>query len=851
MANKNWLIRLYDGVRGTEVNPRVIEKRTSLENPQTPLSYPAEWLLDIFNGGRTDSGIRVSEMTALQVGTVFACVNVISDGVSSLPLHVYQRATIAGRASKQLALDSPLYKLVHLEPNPEMSSAVYFKVAMAHALLWGNTYSELQRNNSGQVIAIWPRNPARTRPIRLLKPILFEGDMLPAGTMMYETSDQMMDSSSFVVDQNPEMMNVGLKRLVLMDNMIHVPGLSLDGRLGQSTVWLARQAFGLALATEKYGAKFFGNGARPAGILTLPNAMEDKAVDTLRRSWAEAHGGENQFKVAVLEQGVKYEKIAATPEEGQMLETRKYEREEICAIFGVPAHMVCAQEKGGKSNVEQSSIEFVLYCLHPWLNRIEQELERKLFSDMGRSAGKYFAKFDTRKLMYPDAAARSTFYSQGKQWGFLNTNMILELEDMNPIADTKVGETFWQPINMQDAGDPQKLGAADQNELDIQKATAVAEHGAQMEQNTAKVTTNLQMKTAQQAHEHSMEAMKEGNKHTMKEGNKHTQVMAKQGLTPSGNKPGSDNTPTPPAGDNTPAAAKAAKRFSNPSEMRAAMQQAMDDGFVFTTAVKDAEGTLYRYLNPDHRELYLRWMPMNYKPDQKPTPVSTSTADGSLASGSDRDNMMDLYAGDVGAMASKDPGAEVRGGTDYVMRHGDTKANDEDVYRGWGEYPIDAQGQADAEKAAEFLKDKGVKKIVTSSLARQKQTADIVSKVLNVPVETDEGFRTLNVGDFTGKRRSEHADRLQKYLDAPTVQIPGGETVQGFEDRSNAAFARARAAGGGTLIITSRSNIFALQGKSTGDEVKVTQPGGVYELTGDKDLKQIFGSSNTDTLAGS
>jgi probable phosphoglycerate mutase len=213
--------------------------------------------------------------------------------------------------------------------------------------------------------------------------------------------------------------------------------------------------------------------------------------------------------------------------------------------------------------------------------------------------------------------------------------------------------------------------------------------------------------------------------------------------------------------------------------------------------------------------------------------------------------MMDLYAGDVGAMASKDPGAEVRGGTDYVMRHGDTKANDEDVYRGWGEYPIDAQGQADAEKAAEFLKDKGVKKIVTSSLARQKQTADIVSKVLNVPVETDEGFRTLNVGDFTGKRRSEHADRLQKYLDAPTVQIPGGETVHGFEDRSNAAFARARAEGGGTLIVTSRSNIFALQGKSTGDEVKVTQPGGVYELTGDKDLRQIFGSSNTDTLAGS
>ena len=110
-----------------------------------------------FNGGRTDSGIRVSEMTALQVGTVFACVNVISDGVSSLPLHVYQRAKIAGRSSKTLAVDSPIYDLVHLQPNPEMTSAVFLKVMMVHDLLWGNAYAEIQRNASNQIIGIWPR----------------------------------------------------------------------------------------------------------------------------------------------------------------------------------------------------------------------------------------------------------------------------------------------------------------------------------------------------------------------------------------------------------------------------------------------------------------------------------------------------------------------------------------------------------------------------------------------------------------------------------------------------------------------------------------------------------------------
>ena len=830
MANR-FITKLFDSIEkyGERNLPPAVEQRTSLENPQTPLSYPAEWLLDIFNGGRTDSGIRVSEMTALQVGTVFACVNVISDGVSSLPLHVYQRAKISGRASKTLALDSPMYKIVHTEPNPEMTSAVFFKVAMIHALLWGNSYSEIERDGSGQICGLWPRNPARTRPIRLLKPIMFEGDLLPGGTLMYETSDQLMDSSSYVVDQNPEMMNVGLRRLVLAENMVHVPGLSLDGRLGQSTVWLARQAFGLALATEKYGAKFFGNGARPSGILTFPNKMEDKQIDTARRSWAEAHGGENQFRVAVLEDGVKYTKIQATPEEGQMLETRKYEREEICAIFGVPAHMVCAQDKGGKSNVEQSSIEFVLYCLHPWLNRWEQEMERKLFSKMGRSASKYFAKFDTRKLMYPDAAARATFYASGKQWGFLNTNIILEMEDINPVEDPKVGETFWMPINMQDAGDPQKLGAEDQNTLDIKKATAVAEHGAQMAQDTAKVTTNLQMKTAQQSHEHTMAQTKVSNSHEL--------AKHKTGIAPPA-APGAPGAPGAPAAGNDagdqPGQAK--RTITDFAEMRSAMETLMEDGFHFRKSEYDDEldGITYTYLHPDHRSVLLTY---------KQGPVAVD--DSSVAAGTGRDNIGELFAGGD----SRDKGPE--GKTDYVLRHGCTKANDEDEYRGWGTYPLDADGKAEALEAAKFLRDKGLIKIVTSSLVRHQQTARIIANELDIPVETDENFRTLNVGDFTGKKRKVYGEKLQEYLDDPSKVIPGGESVDTFIKRNAGAFDKVRADSQRTLVVTSRSNIFGLIGKSTDAEVKIANPGGVYTLNNGNKLTQVLGSDATDTLAGS
>lgn len=423
----------------------------------------------------------MSELTALQVSTVFACVNIISDGVSSLPFHVYQRVKTSDRVAKQLAIDNSVYYLLHHEPNPEMSSSTFLKTLMVHCLLWGNSYTELQRNNAGEVIALWPRNPARTKPIRLLQPLLFHGDLLPTGTLLYETSDAMMDSSTAMVPENPDQQNLGKRRLIHADDMLHIQGLSLDGRLGQDTVWLARQMFGLALATEKFGAKFFGNGARPAGILEIPGKMEDKAIENLRRSWAESHGGENAWKLAVLEQGVKYQKVAATPNEGQMLETRKFVREDIGAFFGVPLHMIGAQEKGGgKTNVEQQSIELVLYCLHPWLNRIEQEFNRKLFPKTGRSASPHFVKFDIRKLMYPDAAARGQFYALGRQWCFLNANDIRELEDFNPITDPKVGETYWMPVNMQDASDPQKLGAQDQAELNIKHAKLLLDHQAKL-----------------------------------------------------------------------------------------------------------------------------------------------------------------------------------------------------------------------------------------------------------------------------------------------------------------------------------------------------------------------------------
>jgi phage portal protein BeeE len=442
------------------------EVRSSLENPQTPLNFPAEWLLDIFNGGRTDSGVRVSPLTALQVGAVFACVNLVSDGVASLPFHVYELLLEGDRHGKKIARNHALFNTLHNEPNSEMTTPVFLKTLMCHALLWGNGYVEIERDGAAAVSALWPRNPAKTRAVRLTKPTTLEGDLLPAGTLLYETTEGfkggLLDQKD--LNQGPELAT-GKPRLILAEDMLHVPGLSLDGRIGQDIVIQARQAIGLSLAAEKYGAKFFGNGARPAGVLEIPNKLDDEALENLRRSWQEGHGGENAWKTAILEQGIKYTKIASTPNEGQLLETRRYQREEIAAIFGVPQHMVAANDKMGKSNVEQSSIEFVLYCLNPWLVRIEKEFQRKLFPKVGRNANKFFPKFDTRRLMYPDAAARGDFYAKGRQWGFLNADDIRELEDMNPVGGP-AGTTYWMPTNMKNAATPNFVPSGNEPEGD-------------------------------------------------------------------------------------------------------------------------------------------------------------------------------------------------------------------------------------------------------------------------------------------------------------------------------------------------------------------------------------------------
>ena len=234
--------------------------------------------------------------------------------------------------------------------------------------------------------------------------------------------------------------------------MLHIPGLGFDGLVGYSPIAMAKNAIGMAIACEEYGAKFFANGATPGGILEHPGTIKDP--QRVRESWQSTFGGSgNANKVAVLEEGMKYTPISISPEQAQFLETRKFQINEIARIFRVPPHMVGDLEKSSFSNIEQQSLEFVKYTLEPWLVRWEQSMIRALISTSDKAA--YFIKFNVDGLLRGDYQSRMNGYAIGRQNGWMSANDIRELENLDRIPAEEGGDLYLINGNMtklKDAG---------------------------------------------------------------------------------------------------------------------------------------------------------------------------------------------------------------------------------------------------------------------------------------------------------------------------------------------------------------------------------------------------------------
>ena len=373
-----------------------------------------------YMGGST-AGKNVTERSAMQMTAVYSCVRVLSEAVASLPLHVYKYRSDGG---KEKAIDHTLYRLLHDEPNPEMTSFVFRETLMTHLLLWGNAYAQVIRNGKGEVIALDPLMPNRMQVNRNEKGQLY---------YQYTTSS----------DDAPTM--EGSTVVLMPEDVLHIPGLGFDGLVGYSPIAMAKNAIGLAMATEEYGAKFFANGAAPSGVLEHPGTL--KNPDKVRESWNATFGGShNANKVAVLEEGMKYTPISISPEQAQFLETRKFQINEIARIFRVPPHMVGDLEKSSFSNIEQQSLEFVKYTLDPWVIRWEQSLQRTLLSSEDKK--EYFFKFNLEGLLRGDYASRMSGYATARQNGWMSANDIRELENLDRIPAELGGDLYLINGNM-------------------------------------------------------------------------------------------------------------------------------------------------------------------------------------------------------------------------------------------------------------------------------------------------------------------------------------------------------------------------------------------------------------------
>ena len=431
-----------------------------------PQNRTAGGAFTFFLGGST-SGKVVTERSAMQMTAVYSCVRILSEAVAGLPLHLYRYKDGGG---KEKAIDLPLYRLMHDEPNPEMSSFVFRETLMTHLLLWGNAYAQIIRNGKGEVIALYPLMPNKMRV-----------DRDEHGKLYYEYSHSS--------DEAGTMKNTTV-RLTPYD-VLHIPGLGFDGLVGYSPIAMAKNAIGMAIACEEYGAKFFANGAAPSGVLEHPGVIKDP--QKVRDAWQSQFGGSaNSNKVAVLEEGMKYTPISISPEQAQFLETRKFQINEIARIFRVPPHMVGDLEKSSFSNIEQQSLEFVKYTLDPWVIRWEQSLSRILFTDEEKKT--LFFKFSVEGLLRGDYQSRMNGYATARQNGWMSANDIRELENMDKIPAEEGGDLYLingSMLPMQNAGayaekeTDKEETEQDEEVLEVEESASDTKHGRRTARRTS------------------------------------------------------------------------------------------------------------------------------------------------------------------------------------------------------------------------------------------------------------------------------------------------------------------------------------------------------------------------------
>lgn len=412
----------------------------SLEERSVVSSFekPASWLLDAIGGGPTRSGTRVSEETAARLSTVYACVRIISEDVGRLPLPLYERL----ERGRRRADDHFLWSLITTTASPEQPAKSFRELLTGHAALWGGGYAEIEVDGQDRPIALWPLLPNATRVVR-------------------------KGGKKYVVTRVSDGKRDGKDVVLRPGRYVHIPGPAWmsDGLDGNHPIQMAREAIGLAMAAEEFGARLFGNGARPSGILTSEKALSTEAKKRLARSWNTQMGGlSNAQRTAVLEESLKWQPISINPDDAQSSELRKFQVEDVARYYRMPLVLIGHTEKSTSwgTGIEQFMRGYVVQTLGGWLNRWEIWLPHYLLDE--RERGRYYVEHILEDLLKGDTKARFESYAQAVQNGWMNRNEVRERENMNPIPG-EGGDAYTVQLNMaelgQVAGDAMSLREAD------------------------------------------------------------------------------------------------------------------------------------------------------------------------------------------------------------------------------------------------------------------------------------------------------------------------------------------------------------------------------------------------------
>jgi len=388
-------------------------------------------VVEAWRGGVSSAGQNVTPGSSLQMAAVFACVRVLWETIASLPLFIYERE----EDGKKRAQDYYLYELLHDRPNPRMTAFEYREMLQSHLALWGNAYSRIVYDGSGQIQELWPLRPGGILQSEYRNGLRY---------YLYQAANGKTEWLSAV-------------------DIWHLKGLSSDGEYGYSPIALMKRAIGLGISAEEFGSKFFENDARPGVILEHPGKLSEKAhqnlVDDLK---SEHQGSAKASKPMVLEEGMKLHEVGVPPDHAQFLETRKFQVIEIARIFRMPPHMIGDLERATFSNIEHQSIDFVVHTIRPWLVRWEQSINQNLMLKEERE--KYYAEHLVDGLLRGDTKSRYESYSIGRQNRWLSANDIRRLENMDAIDG---GDAYLMPLNMapaDQANDSTKTDETDEEE---------------------------------------------------------------------------------------------------------------------------------------------------------------------------------------------------------------------------------------------------------------------------------------------------------------------------------------------------------------------------------------------------